>query len=628
MIWEELGDQYISSTIPNYHQRKAEIMAMVNSHDTLPSWNNQEVSVTVGESITLTDSNGVLSGMTLESNNTNATLQQNGNTITITPSASSNDGSITYRKVPQSEVGTSIVYTKPQHQTLVEFHLESSKQATVKVDVIKLGNVQATKIDEDTGKALPNAKLKFEYNGISKEIVTDSNGLATIKDIPEGTTVTITEVTAPNGYFNKGEIKKVVIKPNETIEVKLNNKEQLGQVLLAKTGKEFGTTMFNQYYSLKGAVYGTYKEDGTKVTTITTDEYGKAISSNIKLGKYYALEETAPVGYVLNQNKIPFELKYAGQTIDVTSTSLMATNDFQSLNIQLFKNEESILSWNNNQPVIEVVKGNHKVFGVFTREEQNLSEELQVPANALVGYQTVKDGVATFEMKLPEGKYYLKEIDAGTSHIANDMEYDFEFTAKNNNATYPIHIYKYTVEYFVLSDKTIRIESSKDGIKVFDENNTLLGEQASNNEEPTILLEVKNELKKGSAELTKKDVSTGELLPDTGIRILDEEKNIISEGRTNEKGIYTFEQLPKGIYYFQEYDAPEGYQLDDTPMQFEIKENGEVVKCEMTNKKINENKMIPQTGDTKNTAIFTLGLVLSVSALGVLYFRRKKAKAE
>lgn len=160
MIWEELGDQYISSTIPNYHQRKAEIMAQVNSHDTLPSWNNQEASVTVGESITLTDSNGVLSGMTLESNNTNATLQQNGNTITITPSASSNDGSITYRKVPQSEVGTSIVYTKPQHQTLVEFHLESSKQATVKVDVIKLGNVQATKIDEDTGKALPNATDK------------------------------------------------------------------------------------------------------------------------------------------------------------------------------------------------------------------------------------------------------------------------------------------------------------------------------------------------------------------------------------------------------------------------------------------------------------------------------------
>ena len=37
-----------------------------------------------------------------------------------------------------------------------------------RVDVIKLGNIKATKIDEETGKPLPNAKLKFEYNGTSK----------------------------------------------------------------------------------------------------------------------------------------------------------------------------------------------------------------------------------------------------------------------------------------------------------------------------------------------------------------------------------------------------------------------------------------------------------------------------
>lgn len=149
-----------------------------------------------------------------------------------------------------------------------------------------------------------------------------------------------------------------------------------------------------------------------------------------------------------------------------------------------------------------------------------------------------------------------------------------------------------------------------------------------NNEEPTNHFEVKNVLKKGTAELTKKDVSTGELLPNTDIRILDEEKNTIAEGRTDDKGIYTFEKLPAGKYYFQEYDAPTGYQLDDTPMQFEITENVEILKCEMTNKKINKNESMPQTGNTTNTAIFALGLVLSVSALGVLYFRRKKAKVE
>lgn len=1172
MIWETLGDRYISSSVPNYQGRKADIMAKVNKHDTLPSFNGQSVSVTAGDSITLTDSTGVLKDMTLESNGTNATADHSGNTLKITPSKNSNDGTITFRKVPQNEVGTSVVYKKSNSQSLAKFYLADGKKASVKVDVIHLGNIQAKKIDEDTGKALPNAKLKFEYNGTSKEIVTDSNGLATIKDIKEGTTVTITEVTAPNGYVNKGEIKKVVIKPNTTVSVTLNNKEQLGQVLLSKTGKEFGSTMFNQYYSLQGAVYSIYNVDGTKVSTMTTDVYGKAISSPLKLGKYYALEAKAPAGYLLNPNKIPFELKYAGQTVEITSTaiaqeeqeqkgnatiikedsktgakpqggakldgaiyelrrksndevvktvtikdgkavvkglylddyywieteapegylldetkhhftlkyagqteettvetvtvketvitggfdlvkfgnydwkgtlanllnkkeikplenvefsvfsdttgklvqkgltdkegylkftdlpydsytvketktpegyepakdfkvtireqnethhyaienkvieeklkvvkvdaetgktiprsdagfqiknlqtgklvsmpkfnevgetdtfftndegylitpeslaygdyelievqapegyllakepvkfkvdgsnddlieirfedksqkgvavltktgqtpidvkvkdsdygkvyefvyeykpvagvtyrleavediktndgtirvkkgetvgtvttdengewtspelylgkyqaievsapngfilddtpipfelkyagqlveltstSLTATNNFQSLDIQLFKNEESISSWNNNKPELEVIQGNNKVFGIFTREAQDLSDSLQVPANALVAYQAVKDGKAVFELKLPQGKYYMKELDSGDSHIPSDTEYDFEFTAENNHATFPIHIYQDMVAYgretmqkitrspilnkihfnqftikkvneravfdentlvydydalgtgavftlentngdimqevtitkdglgifeqipvgtfflkekapssddFLVSNEVIRIESTKDGIKAFNEKNELLGEQPASTEETeaTILFELKNHLIKGTAELEKKDVSTGELLPDTGVRILDKDKNVLIEGRTDENGVFRFKELPKGIYYFQEFDAPEGYQLDETPIQFEIKEHEEVVKCEMTNQKIEIPKTpetptqnsFPKTGDTTNIALAVIGLALSATAMGVIYFRRKKAKTE
>ncbi|CWU72985.1 LPXTG cell wall anchor domain-containing protein [Carnobacterium divergens] len=748
MIWEELGDQYVSSTIPNYQQRKAEIMAMVNRHDTLPSWHNQEVKVTVGESITLADSHGVLSGMSLESNNTNATLQQDGNNITITPNANSNDGSITYRKVPQNEVGTSIVYTKPQHQTLVEFHLESAKQATVKVDVIKLGNVQITKVDEETGRPLPDTTMKFEYNGTSTELVTDSNGIALIKDIPEGTKITITEVKAPNGYVNKGVSQVVTIEPNKTIELTFDNKEQLGIATLTKAGEEakeievteseYGDVHTFKYNAnvVAGVTYrieatqdihsvdGTLKaKKGDTVATVTTDEKGQWHSPNLYLGEYQAVEVSAPAGYILDTRPIPFSLTYAGQEVELASTAIKATNEFQTLDLRLFKDEESILSWNNNQPEIEVIQGQEKVFGVFTREAQALTDEVHVPANALLGYQTVSDGVASFELKLPQGKYYLKELEAGTSHVLNDTEYDFEFTAENNNATYPIYIYQDTVAvgnetmlkiartpiinklhfnefiikklneqaifdkesgvefnydglgtgaiftlenedneviqevtidkdgqgnfknipvgtfylkeksasstHYLMSEKVIRIESTKDGIKAFDEDDKLLGETSSTDEEPTILLEIENDLKKGTAELTKKDVSTGELLPNTGIRILDEEKNTIAEGRTDDKGIYTFEKLPAGKYYFQEYDAPTGYQLDDTPMLFEITENGEVVKCEMTNNKIPEKiTSLPQTGDTTNITIFALGMLLSVSTLGVLYFRRKKAKIE
>ncbi|MCR1874495.1 thioester domain-containing protein [Paraclostridium bifermentans] len=37
MIWEELGDKFISTTVPNYHKRKAEVMERANKHKILPS---------------------------------------------------------------------------------------------------------------------------------------------------------------------------------------------------------------------------------------------------------------------------------------------------------------------------------------------------------------------------------------------------------------------------------------------------------------------------------------------------------------------------------------------------------------------------------------------------------------
>ncbi len=65
-------------------------MALVNRHDILPSWNDQTVTVKVEDSVTLIDSNNVIADMSLKSNNINATLKQNANSLVITPSKDSN----------------------------------------------------------------------------------------------------------------------------------------------------------------------------------------------------------------------------------------------------------------------------------------------------------------------------------------------------------------------------------------------------------------------------------------------------------------------------------------------------------------------------------------------------------
>lgn len=135
-----------------------------------------------------------------------------------------------YSIADSNSVGQSFVYAKPNEQKVVTFKLSNAAEFNLNVKVKLNGNIKVKKIDKDTGKPLPNTKLKFEYNNKTKEMMKDSNGFAQINDITQGTTVTISEVTAPDGFFNRGELKKVVVEPNKTIEVTLDNKPQKGKV--------------------------------------------------------------------------------------------------------------------------------------------------------------------------------------------------------------------------------------------------------------------------------------------------------------------------------------------------------------------------------------------------------------
>lgn len=85
-------------------------------------------------------------------------------------------------------------------------------------------------------------------------------------------------------------------------------------------------------------------------------------------------------------------------------------------------------------------------------------------------------------------------------------------------------------------------------------------------------------------EITKTDVSTGELIPDCTFEILNENNEQVITGTTDENGIAKF-QLAIGKYFYREISAPDIYEIDDTPYQFEITENDDIVKAKMTNKK-------------------------------------------
>ena len=90
---------------------------------------------------------------------------------------------------------------------------------------------------------------------------------------------------------------------------------------------------------------------------------------------------------------------------------------------------------------------------------------------------------------------------------------------------------------------------------------------------------------KGKITISKTDKSTGEKLVGAGFRVYDSEGNKVAEGKTGEDGTLTFE-LRYGKYTVAEYEAPEGYVLDDTPYAFEITEDGQKLTVDMANTKI------------------------------------------
>lgn len=212
-----------------------------------------------------------------------------------------------------------------------------------------------------------------------------------------------------------------------------------------------------------------------------------------------------------------------------------------------------------------VIKG--VLFGLFKNGSENFSEE-----TAILTAKSDENGAFLFD-NVPYGNWLVRELKPTAGFILNETVY---------NATV-----------------------SENG--------------------QVIEIEVINEFITGELELTKRDIANGQLLSNTGFRIKNEQGEVVAEGYTDENGIAKF-TLRYGRYTYEEFDAPDGYLIDTTPHEFEITEDGQVIKAEMTNKKIPVTG-IPQTVDDSLTGVW-LGLAAvalgGLVAFAVVTFRRKK----
>lgn len=414
---------------------------------------------------------------------------------------------------------------------------------------------------------------------------------------------------------------------------------------------------------------------GEVVDTLTTSADGTSTSKELYLGKFEIVETKAPYGMVLNEEPISVELEYAGQEVAVTSTSVSIYNERQKVLVKLYKDLEK-------DELFEIGTGDEILnvyFALYASEDLTAADGTIIPKDGLIeiaGVQT--DGTLTFSADLPIGSYYVKEYSTNEHYLISEetypvvFEYGGEDTAvveivvndgdtilneiirgsisgikvDENGEPLPgavFGLFKADCTEFTAENAILTAESAEDGSFSFTEVpygiwqikeiSTVEGYVLSDEifevqiDEDGQLIELGNIENKpitGELEITKKDISDGKLLPNAGFRIKDEAGNVVAEGYTDENGIARF-TLRYGKYTYEEFDAPEGYQIDTTPHAFEIREDGEIVKAEMTNEKI-PTVDVPQTGDNSMTG-FWLGLgAIALGGLVALLIIRKKNK--
>ncbi|MFT3950651.1 MAG: prealbumin-like fold domain-containing protein [Oscillospiraceae bacterium] len=134
-------------------------------------------------------------------------------------------------------------------------------------------------------------------------------------------------------------------------------------------------------------------------------------------------------------------------------------------------------------------------------------------------------------------------------------------------------------------------------------------------------------MKTGSLKLTKQDSVTGHPLEGCGFKVYDADKKLLVTGFTDANGEVSFDNLPYGDYYYQEFQAPDGYYNDDDSLKlFSIVDDGAVIETVVTDTPKDETP--PRTdfddGSWDKSYIILLTLIIGSGAAVLLAALRKK----
>ena len=423
--------------------------------------------------------------------------------------------------------------------------------------------------------------------------VTEDNGELLIEDLLTlGKTYTVIE-TVPENYVSGKRVQEFTAKIGLNVLTFVNH-----PVVKLKVVKQSDDgNVANIAFTVK---------DGDEVIWegVTEDNGELLIEDLLTLGKTYTVIETVPKNYVSEKREQTFVAKLGTTTLTfinhpvVKLKVIKQSDDGNVANIPFTVKDGDEVIWegvteDNGELLIEDLLTLGKTYTVIETVPENYVSEKRVQKfTAKIGLN-----VLTFVNHPVVKLKVVKQSDDG--NVAN-----IPFKVKDGDAVIWEGVTEENGE--LLIENLLTLGKTYTVIEIVPENYVSeKQEQTFVAELGTNVLTFVNHPLKGSLKLIKYESGTQKPLKDAGFRLFDSEKTQIAEKYTDANGEILFDGLYAGVeYFYQEFQAPDGYELDDTMYSFSLnKENLDIeIACENTIKegtirirKINE-KGQPMSG--------------------------------